>query len=193
MPIYTRTGDKGKTSLFSGIRVWKNDSRVETYGTVDELNSILGVAVAHLSSNKKEVAYLKKILLSIQSDLFYIGAYLADLPDTIEDIDLPKRVGEFEHHIDQMMKTQSRVPNFVLPGGGKVASFLHLARTVARRAERSLIRLTIKTASAKGFGGSRENIDVRILKYINRLSDLLYAAARYANYIEKKKEIIWER
>lgn len=182
MPIYTRTGDKGKTSLFSGKRVFKNDARVETYGTIDELNSVIGVAVAHLSSSKKEIKYIKNILLEIQSDLFYIGAYLADLPDAIEDIDLVKKIEEFEQHIDKMMKTQGKVFNFVLPGGTKTASFLHQARTITRRAERNLIRLAKK-----------EKVDERIMKYINRLSDLLYAAARYSNFIEKRKEIIWER
>lgn len=192
MPIYTKTGDKGKTSLFSGKRVWKYDARVDTYGMIDELNSVIGIAVTHLPI-KKGSNKLKRILLGIQSDLFYIGAYLADLRDIIEDIDLKGKTSEFEKNIDYMMKHLPPTFNFVLPGGGKTASFLHQARTVVRRTERSLIRLTIKTASAKGFGGSRENIDVRVLKYINRLSDLLYAAARFANHIEKKKEIIWER
>lgn len=182
MPIYTRTGDKGKTSLFSGKRVSKTNVRVETYGTIDELNSVLGVVIAHLPSQKKESKYLRDILLAIQSDLFYIGAYLADLPDVIEDIDLPKRVEEFEKNIDKMMKTQGKILSFVLPGGQKSASFLHQARTVARRAERNLVRLTQK-----------EKVDSRVVMYVNRLSDLLYAAARYANFISGKKETIWSR
>lgn len=182
MPIYTRTGDKGKTSLFSGKRVWKYDARVETYGTIDELNSIIGIAVAYLVSTKKETRYLKKILLGIQSDLFYIGAYLADLPDTIEDIDLVQKTEEFEKDIDYMMRRLPPTFNFVLPGGSRAGAFLHQARTVARRAERNLVRLSKK-----------EKVNERVSKYVNRLSDLLYAAARFANHIEKKKETIWER
>lgn len=180
MPIYTRTGDKGKTSLFSGKRVWKFDPRVETYGTIDELNSILGVAVSHIVSFKGKT--LKKILTNIQSDLFYIGAYLADLPDSIEDINLSKRTEELEKSIDKLLAKIPPPTNFILPGGGAAASFLHQARTVARRAERTLIRLSQK-----------EKIDSRVVQYVNRLSDLLYAAARFANFIEGKKEKIWKR
>lgn len=181
MPIYTKTGDKGKTSLFSGKRVWKYDARVDTYGTIDELNSVIGLAVAHLPT-RKSANELKKILLGVQGDLFYIGAYLADLPDTIEDIDLVQKTEEFEKSIDFMMKQLPPTFNFVLPGGSRAAAFLHQARTVARRAERNLVRLAKK-----------EKVDERVSKYINRLSDLLYAAARFANHVEKKKEIIWER
>lgn len=182
MPIYTRTGDKGKTSLFSGKRVWKNDLRVEAYGMIDELNSVLGIVIVHLSPSGRRTNYLKKKLLGIQSDLFYIGSYLADLPDTIEDIDLAKKAEEFEKNIDQMMKHLPPTFNFVLPGGSKASSFLHQARTVTRRAERDLVRLSEK-----------EKVDERVMKYVNRLSDLLYAAARFANFIEKKKETIWQR
>lgn len=180
MPIYTRTGDKGKTSLFSGKRVKKYDARVETYGTIDELNSIIGVTIVHL--NPKKGLKFKEILLGIQSDLFYIGAYLADLPDSIEDIDLSQKTEDFEKNIDYMMKHLPPTFNFVLPGGGHAGAFLHQARTVARRAERNLVRLSKK-----------EKIDERVMKYINRLSDLFYASARFANYIEGKKEKIWQR
>lgn len=181
MAIYTKTGDKGRTSLFSGKRVWKYDARVDTYGTIDELNSIIGAAVVYLPL-KKGLNRLRKILLGIQSDLFYIGAYLADLPDTIEDIDLVQKTEEFEKSIDFMMKHLPPTFNFVLPGGSRAGAFLHQARTVARRAERNLVRLARK-----------ERVDERVMKYVNRLSDLLYSAARFANHIEKKKEIIWSR
>ncbi len=191
MPIYTRTGDKGKTSLFSGKRVWKYDARVDAYGTLDELNSIIGIAVAHLP--KKSSNKLKKILLGVQSDIFYIGSYLADLPDTIEDIDMIQKTKDFENSIDYMMKPLPPTFNFVLPGGSRAGAFLHQARTVARRTERNLVRLAKKPSSAKGSGEAREKVDERIQKYMNRLSDLLYAAARFANYIEGKKEKIWER
>ena len=180
MPIYTRTGDKGKTSLFSGKRVWKFDPRVESYGTIDELNSILGVAVSHISNVKGK--QLKQILQEVQSDLFYIGAYLADLPDSIEDINLSKKTKELEKSIDKLLAEIPTPTNFVLPAGGKAASFLHQARTVARRAERAMVRLAQK-----------ERVDSRVVQYINRLSDLLYAAARFANHVEGKKETIWSR
>ena len=180
MPIYTKTGDRGKTSLFSGKRVWKFDPRVESYGTIDELNSILGVAISHIVKPKGKT--LKKILTDIQSDLFYVGAYLADLPDSIEDINLSKRTKELEKSVDKLLAKIPTPTNFVLPGGGKAASFLHQARTVARRAERTLVRLAQK-----------EKVDERVTQYVNRLSDLLYAAARFANFIEGKKETIWQR
>ncbi len=181
MPIYTRTGDKGKTSLFSGKRVWKHDARVDTYGTIDELNSVIGVAVSYLTAHKGSKR-LADILLGIQSDLFYVGAYLADVPDAIEDIDLTLKTLEFEKNIDYMMKHLPPTFNFVLPGGSRAGAFLHQARTVARRAERNLVRLAKK-----------EKVNERVSKYVNRLSDLLYAAARFANHIEKKKETIWSR
>ena len=187
MSIYTRTGDKGKTSLFSGKRVYKYDARVEAYGTVDELNSLIGVAIAHVrvrgrAKTKKGVEYLRKNLLSIQSDLFYVGSYLADLPDVIEDINLTERVKELERSVDKYLAVLPPITNFMLPGGSKAASFLHLARTVARRAERQLVKLSRK-----------EKMDERVLKYVNRLSDLLYAAARFSNYIEREKETKWSR
>jgi len=182
MPIYTKTGDRGKTSLFSGKRVWKYHPRVDSYGTIDELNSIIGVCIAHITGSKRGVSKLTEILKGVQSDLFYIGSYLADLPDTIEDIDLVERIESSEKNIDMMLSKVPKPTNFILPGGGKAASFLHQARTVARRAERLLVKLAEK-----------EKVDDRVRRYVNRLSDLLYAAARYANYLEGKKETIWQR
>lgn len=188
MAIYTRTGDRGKTSLFSGKRVYKDDLRVETYGTIDELNSLLGVAIAHISEKKesarrgKENKEFKKSLLDIQSDLFYIGSHLADLPDAIEDINLTEKIKQLELSVDKYLAVFPPITNFILPGGGKLGALLHLARTVTRRSERQLVRLSKK-----------EKVDERVIKYINRLSDLLYAAARYANFLDEKKEIIWER
>ncbi len=182
MPIYTKTGDKGKTSLFSGKRVWKNNVRVDTYGTIDELNSIIGVAVSHLNLKNKNNKYLKNILIDVQKTLFYIGSYLADLPDTIENIDINQKVDEFEHQIDSMTKKMPTLSNFILPGGGVAGASLQHARTVARRAERNLVRLSKK-----------EEVDTRVVKYIDRLSDLLFTASRFANHTQKIKEEIWER
>lgn len=182
MPIYTKTGDKGKTSLFSGKRVWKDNVRVEAYGTIDELNSIIGVSVSHLKLTNKNITYLKNILSDVQKTLFYVGSYLADLEDTIDSINLNKKVEEFERQIDLMTSKMPTLSSFILPGGGVVGATLQHARTVARRAERNLVHLKHK-----------EDVDERVVKYINRLSDLLFTASRFANHIEKKKEEIWER
>jgi len=181
MPIYTKTGDRGKTSLFSGKRVLKSDLRVETYGTIDELNSIIGVVVVHVGG-KKDLKKLKVSILEIQNTLFYIGSYLADLPDVINDIDLEGKTLEFEGQIDEMTEQMPKLTSFIIPGGGEIGAHLHQARTITRRAERVIIKLSQK-----------EKVDARVIKYVNRLSDLFFTMSRYANYIEKKKETIWER
>ncbi len=176
MPLYTRTGDKGETSLFGGKRVLKSDDRVETYGTIDELNSVLGIVLAQLASRHSEE---KKILEKIQKDLFVIGAYLAN-PLAEPLTQLEQRVKEFEKMIDQQTEQIPLLRNFILPGGGKAGATLHYARTVCRRAERKLVALMQK-----------EDLDSSLLKYLNRLSDLLYSTARLINHKEKKKETIW--
>ncbi len=176
MPIYTRTGDKGKTSLFDGTRVLKSHKRVETYGTIDELNSIIGATVAHLKNNEKQ---LKVELEKIQNDLLDIGSALAT-PHPMPVIGLENRPKEFEKCIDNLTQKLPELNEFILPGGGKAGSFLHVCRTIARRAERQLVALTQK-----------EKVDEAIVIYLNRLSDLLFTMARYVNYMEKKKEIKW--
>jgi cob(I)alamin adenosyltransferase len=178
MPIYTRTGDKGKTSLFGGKRVLKSDDRVETYGTIDELNSILGVVVATIETKNKKLA---KDLEEIQHDLFTIGSYLAN-PISKPVTRLEKRIERFEKEIDSMTSKMPELHNFILPGGGKVGASLHQARTVCRRAERSLVGLM-----------QEEEVDQHVVKYINRLSDLLFTMARFVNHKEKKKETIWSQ
>lgn len=182
MPIYTRTGDYGKTSLFSGKRVYKDDLRVETYGTLDELNSVIGLAISHIEKRDKKSKFIIQLLIRIQSTLFYLGSYFADLPDIVNDIDFDKELKTFEESIDQVMHEMPKFQNFVLPGGGKAGATLHVARTIARRLERLSVKLSRK-----------QKIDPQIIKYINRLSDLLFALARYANFIEKRKETAWER
>ncbi len=180
MKIYTRTGDKGQTSLASGKRVSKASSRVEAYGTVDELNSVIGVVVVHLSASQKG---LVKELESIQHDLFEIGATLATPAGKNQEVrskNLGKRVETFERVIDRLTKTLPPLKNFILPGGGKAGAFLHMARTVCRRAERHIIALSQK-----------EQVDAGIIPYFNRLSDLLFTMARFVNQKEKKKETVW--
>jgi cob(I)alamin adenosyltransferase len=182
MPIYTRTGDKGMTSLFDRTRVLKSSLRVETYGTIDELNSVIGAAIAGLS-NKYKVSSInvKKELEKIQHDLLEIGSSLAH-PKAAAVEGLDKRPADFEKLIDKMTEEMPHLQNFILPGGGRAGSLLHVARTIARRAERRIVELIQK-----------EKIDPDVVIYVNRLSDLLFTAARYANYLEKKKEVKWKK
>ncbi len=179
MPIYTRTGDKGKTGLFNGKRVYKDSLVIEAVGSVDELNAVLGLAASKVSSIKYSVASIKKELQEIQSDLFVIGANLAN-PKSASKIDSIKRAKEFEKLIDDMTRQLPRLMNFILPGGGEAGAALHLARTVSRRAERRIVSLSKKT-----------KLDSGILIYVNRLSDLLFTMARFVNLLDKKKETIW--
>lgn len=176
MKIYTRTGDKGKTSLMGGKRVLKSDQRVETYGSVDELNSVLGVVIANLSPKQKA---LKKELESVQHDLFAIGAYLAQ-PSAPSLKYLGKRITEFEQLIDKQTQKLPALRNFILPGGGRAGASLHQARTVCRRTERQLVSLMQK-----------EELDPNVMKYLNRLSDFLFSTARFVNHQAKNKETIW--
>jgi cob(I)alamin adenosyltransferase len=178
MSIYTRFGDKGKTSLYGGRTVSKGSLRVDAYGSLDELNSAIGVVLIEIKDPP-----IKKELLVIQNDLFEIGASLASSIENkkIEEY-LDKRVKDFENQIDNLSEKLPELMNFILPGGGKGGSFLHLARTVCRRAERRVTELS-----------EEEEINRKTLVYINRLSDLLFTFARFINYKEKKKETIWSK
>ena len=176
MAIYTRTGDRGTTSLMNGQRVSKAHLRVETYGSIDELNSAIGVVLAEVQSYSSK---LKAELVRIQSDLFEIGSALAN-PKAKGLNYLEKRVKEFEKLIDYMTQKLPPLVNFILPGGGKAGSLLHLARAISRRVERKIVALNTK-----------EKTDKNIIIYVNRLSDLLFTMARFANFKEKKKETIW--
>lgn len=182
MAIYTRTGDKGKTSLFNGQRVSKSDLRVETYGTIDELNSTIGVVLAEISNKRQEI---RRELIKIQNDLLDIGSSLAD-PKSRPLKHLTKRAKEFEEFIDWMTEKMPPLKNFILPGGGRAGAMLHLVRAISRRAERKIVALAEKNPST----GSGQ-VDNNIIIYINRLSDLLFTMARFSNFKEKKKEIIW--
>lgn len=172
--IYTKTGDKGATGLYGGKRVQKNSLRINAIGSVDELNSMLGVVIEEMrkSDNRKE-------LEKIQQDLFEIGSLLAN-PLVKENKELEKRVAHLELLIDILTEKLTPLRNFILPGGGEAGSLLHLARAVARRAERSIVGLR-----------EREKISEEILKYFNRLSDLLFTMARYENHKERKRETLW--
>jgi cob(I)alamin adenosyltransferase len=179
MKLYTKTGDKGKTSLFGGQRVPKNNIRIETYGTVDELNSVIGLA---RSFNKHEE--LDNLFQSLQNTLFNLGADLAT-PFGSKFEDQVKRIKEdhisyLEKEIDRMQEKSPEFKNFILPGGGHTASYLHLARTVCRRAERSAIALA-----------EVENIGEFSIKYLNRLSDFFFICARYSNVLDGQNDIEW--
>ncbi len=174
MRIYTRTGDGGKTSLYGGRRVLKSDIRIEAYGNVDELNSVIGMVLAE----KKIAKNLKPFLKKIQENLFLIGSLLAGYKSSKQFTDGSKQL---EKWIDSLEEKLPELRNFILPGGTKTASILHLARTVCRRAERRVVELNQK-----------ETVDKNIIIYLNRLSDLFFEMARLVNSKAGIKETIWQ-
>lgn len=180
--IYTRTGDDGTTGLVTGPRRLKHDLRVDAYGTVDETNSVIGVARLATGS----MAELDGMLFRIQNDLFDLGADLAT-PDTSEKVEweplrvVQSQVDRLEAEIDTLNANLDPLTSFVLPGGSPAAAHLHVARTISRRAERLMVELS----KIEG-----EVVGAPALKYINRLSDFLFVAARYANG-GGKADILW--
>jgi cob(I)alamin adenosyltransferase len=179
MRIYTKTGDSGDTSLFGGQRVPKDALRIEAYGTVDELNSVLGIARADIQDPE-----IDRILSDIQNQLFELGADLAT-PRSVEKkvvkrIDA-KDVQQLEKTIDGVEPILKPLRSFVLPGGSSLAARLHFARTVCRRAERAVVRLS-----------RNEDIGETVTVYLNRLSDLLFVLARYANQKAHVPEVKWK-
>ena len=179
--IYTRTGDDGTTALGSGRRVSKFDLRVECYGTLDETNAAIGLARLHTRSDPA----LDAMLARIQNDLFDLGAELC-YPDESKDARgrlsvSDAQVERLESEIDALNRELQPLRSFVLPGGTPAASFLHLARTISRRAERLMVALAARPNEP--VGGSA-------LRYINRLSDFLFVAARYVND-KGKSDVLW--
>ena len=181
MKIYTRTGDSGSTGLFGGGRVPKDHPRVAAYGDVDELNSCLGVARA-----TAPVQFFDRLLESIQRDLFAIGGHLAT-PDpakvarALEKAELSEaRVAEFERLMDEADAELPALRAFVLPAGTPKAAALHLARTVCRRAERSVVHLAHES-----------EVPALFVVYLNRLSDLLFTLARVANHRDGAGDVTW--
>ncbi|MBY3051532.1 cob(I)yrinic acid a,c-diamide adenosyltransferase [Rhizobium laguerreae] len=180
--IYTKTGDDGTTGLVSGPRRLKDDLRVEAYGTIDEANSAIGLARLHTAG----LPELDAMLMSIQNDLFDLGADLAT-PDTGEPPAYePLRIVEtqvdrVERDIDQLNAGLEPLKSFILPGGSPAAAHLHLARTIARRAERLMVSL----ARTDG-----EIVGEPAMKYVNRLSDFLFVAARHAND-RSHADVLW--
>ncbi len=178
MKIYTKTGDKGDTALFGGQRVPKDALRVEAYGTVDELNSVLGIVLA--DSNE---ASIEMVLRPIQRQLFTLGAELAT-PEPVKSRQIPHLspddVTQLERHIDSLSDELPPLKNFILPGGTSAAARIHFARTVCRRAERVVVRLS-----------HNEPVSEEVLAYLNRLSDFLFVLARYLNAKAGFEEIPW--
>src|SRR5579872_7304340 len=178
--IYTRTGDAGTTRLASGAPVPKDDLRVAAYGSVDETNAVIGLA--RLST--RDHPTLDPILARIQNDLFDLGADLAT-PPAPNEAEKPRlrvldtQVERLEAEIDGLNARMAELTSFVLPGGSPAAAALHLARTVCRRAERTCVALA-----------ERESVSPAALKYLNRLSDLLFVAARYAND-QGRADVLW--
>lgn len=181
MKIYTKTGDGGQTSLIGGTRVPKYHQRIEAYGTVDELNSFVGLIRDHLQLNDPKRA----ILLEIQEKLFRLESHLAEdkssgikqtMPPLIEaDIEM------LEKEMDSMNEVLPPLTNFILPGGHLIVSYCHVARTVCRRAERICTLVSVNNP-----------IDPIDLKYINRLSDYFFVLARYYTLVTRSEEIIWK-
>jgi len=179
MKIYTKTGDTGKTSLFKGTRVLKSDLRVETYGTVDELNSIIGIAISQGMPEK-----ISEDLTKISNLLFNLGSDLATPLDSNLQINRIQNcdIAFLEQMIDEYSEKMPELRNFILPGGSKPASFLHQARTVCRRAE----RLAVSLMEIDDIG------DLPVI-FLNRLSDYLFTAARYANQLLVVAEREWKK
>ena len=185
MKIYTKTGDKGTTALFGGTRVSKNHLRIESYGTVDELNSYIGLIKDQAIDNQT-----KHILVKIQNDLFTLGSMLATpseketLKNGKERLNIPKITNEsvtyLENTIDEINSTLPQMTHFILPGGHTTVSYCHIARCVCRRAERLSVSLQ-----------QQEGINPIILTYLNRLSDFLFMLARKLSHYLSVQEIKW--
>ncbi len=185
MKIYTKQGDQGETGLFGGIRVPKDHLRIRTYGTLDELNSILGMAIARMDSEEAHDGRfldLRSRLLRVQCELFQVGAELATPRGKDPGIELVsiEHVDELEAEIDQMEEKLAPLKSFILPGGSRLAAELHLARTVARRAEREVV--VLHRAEPQ-----RDDL----MKFMNRLSDYFFVCARYANQLLECEDTPW--
>ena len=178
MAIYTKKGDKGETGLFSSdrnkkIRVSKASPKIEAIGCIDEANTFLGLAASFVTDKK-----LKNKIFDVQRHLFEVGATLAGAKIRFDK----NLASQMEKEIDEMDKVLPKLINFILPGGGRGGSFLFMARTFVRRAERRIVAIP-----------NIQHTNSDILVYINRLSDYVYTLARFSNFKEKEKEEIWSR
>ena len=184
--IYTKTGDKGMTSLVGGQRVSKTDLRLEAYGTVDELNSQLGLLLTEVGDASDHA-----LLNEVQNHLFVVGGYLATDQSTTQlraqSVVTPAMIESLEKAVDEIDSSLPKLRAFVLPGGTRGASMAHVCRTVCRRAERRILALNNQLKER-----DEAELDANVLSYMNRLSDFLFVLARKMNIIEGQKEIIWK-
>ena len=186
--VYTRTGDKGLTRLVGGQKVRKDEPRIESYGTVDELNTVVGLVrmeLARSGADEQARSWLDVRVAEIQNDLFNLGSDLATKAEDrwetmrlVEDRDVKR----LEDEIDEMNGILPPLKDFILPGGGPVSGFLHQGRTVCRRAERRVIGLA-----------AEEDINEQAIKYLNRLSDWLFVASRWVAKAMNEPEFLWDR
>lgn len=180
MKIYTKTGDKGETGLFGGERVSKDNVRICAYGTIDELNSFIGLAITEIKSDE-----IKNILVDIQNKLFVVGSDLAT-PETEKNKKLNIQrtsetfISDAERDIDIITEKLEPLRNFILPGGSKGAALLHICRTVSRRAEREIVQLK-----------KMDYISDNILVFLNRLSDLFFVLSRFENKVSNIPDTKW--
>lgn len=181
MKIYTRTGDAGQTGLIGNLRTAKDDPRVATYGTVDELNAVLGVARLEFQDGPEHIWIAR-----LQNDLFEVGVALATVvandatPAGLGPV--AARIDEMEKQMDEWTAALPELRTFILPGGSRAAAQLHLARTVCRRAERLAVTLV-----------RSHPVDGGVIRYLNRLSDFLFVMARWCNYSAGVADIAWKR
>jgi cob(I)alamin adenosyltransferase len=185
--VYTRHGDKGETHLVGGTRVAKDSPRIESYGSIDELNAVLGIVRAFNDDAPRTTfsTRLDQILRQVQNELFDLGSELATPPDAAWEGMIrigPEQIRTLERTIDECQRDLAPLESFILPGGGKVAAFLHQARTVCRRAERDILRLMRK-----------EEVGEHVLGYVNRLSDLLFVLSRWTSHHTGEPEYLWEK
>ncbi|MBR1377590.1 MAG: cob(I)yrinic acid a,c-diamide adenosyltransferase [Bacteroidaceae bacterium] len=182
--IYTRTGDHGQTSLVGGQRVEKDCARLESYGTIDELNSHIGLLIAMLTAAGHDTQVHDWHLQDIQDHLFVIGAHLATDCSTTQlrqaSIVTDQMISDIETLIDTIDQSLPQLRAFVLPGGSMAAAQCHVCRTVCRRAERRILTLC-----------HTDHVDQNVVRYVNRLSDLLFVLARKINIIDQNEEIFW--
>ena len=181
MKIYTKTGDKGTTSLIGGKRVLKNSDKLNAYGTIDELNSFLGLLRAKTTDEN-----IKTEILDIQNTLFNVGAYLA-LDENVEKIPefaqiSDEKIKKLEDLIDFFQENLPKITNFIIYGENELPAICHVCRAVCRRAEREIITVN-----------QQYNIDTNITTYINRLSDLLFVLARIYTKNEEKSDFLWKK
>ena len=186
--VYTRTGDKGETALVGGKRVPKDSPRIDAYGTIDELNSVVGLArVFNEESLDAGEAhqFLDGVLCQIQDELFDLGSELATPPEFFKEGMYrvsESEIDRIEKSIDRCQKDLEPLKSFILPGGGRIGAYLHQCRTVCRRAEREILRLS-----------RSEDINDCALKYVNRLSDLFFVLSRWISKQTGEPEYLWQR